>query len=536
MALEHDQTPRNDKLHAILSNLQIPHSFARPISSFSSAPPDPTSHASLESIPRDKEHEMESDIEVELKDQLKRRKVWRDKADEGLVQLKTLLEIMSREVEPMQDQRVHDDLGPHQGLTLEEQSNVIAHVARFSGEWNVGSTSEGQAAVVVEEGWTNQRLKKAADHVLSLIPCTFSLLHTILSKIIKPIFQSNPHPNISLITGRKLPKPSGGPLAIQDYYESQKWKNDSPGIANLVLWCVANVPTDSYESLWPLIIPPIMTLLDDYEVRFKIQGVRIVYALLDNAPKDVLKRTGIDGLIYNSLTTCLAQLNNPLTPSILNVTFPTILLHIAKTTSIGSQDRFDKLCHVLGEGIIGGIWIHAEEKVEIVGVSLIWLKEVVRELGIGSVRYLKAIVTQLVHILYPPNYAALILGANSEVTANLPPAHLQIRALEALSVVIQVCHQRIPGRWSEAILDGICRCWIVRVVDRVKGIKDEQSEEVADWLSFSASSMVDTSGLEKALRSTCEVLRSTCPPIQTHVDRILEADPESFQMLFASAL
>lgn len=40
-----------------------------------------------------------------------------------------------------------------------------------------------------------------------------------------------------------------------------------------------------------------MTLLDDYEARYKLRGVAIVSVMLQHVPKALLKRTGVDGLI-----------------------------------------------------------------------------------------------------------------------------------------------------------------------------------------------------------------------------------------------
>lgn len=51
--------------------------------------------------------------------------------------------------------------------------------------------------------------------------------------------------------------------------------------------------------MWHLLIPPVITLLDDFEVRFKLQGVLVVQQMLQHVPKDLMKRTGIDGLIHS---------------------------------------------------------------------------------------------------------------------------------------------------------------------------------------------------------------------------------------------
>jgi hypothetical protein len=40
-----------------------------------------------------------------------------------------------------------------------------------------------------------------------------------------------------------------------------------------------------------------MTLLDDYEARYKLQGVLVVQEMLRHVPSGLLKRTGIAGLL-----------------------------------------------------------------------------------------------------------------------------------------------------------------------------------------------------------------------------------------------
>jgi len=49
--------------------------------------------------------------------------------------------------------------------------------------------------------------------------------------------------------------------------------------------------------MWHLIIPPVMTLLDDFEAKHKLQGVFVVQEMLQRVPSDLLKRTGVDGLL-----------------------------------------------------------------------------------------------------------------------------------------------------------------------------------------------------------------------------------------------
>ena len=42
-----------------------------------------------------------------------------------------------------------------------------------------------------------------------------------------------------------------------------------------------------------------MTMLDDYEAKYKLRGVQLVSQLLEVSPPDLLRRTGIDSLILS---------------------------------------------------------------------------------------------------------------------------------------------------------------------------------------------------------------------------------------------
>lgn len=41
-----------------------------------------------------------------------------------------------------------------------------------------------------------------------------------------------------------------------------------------------------------------MTLLDDYEASYKLRGIKLVSEMLARAPNDLLRRTGVDQLLF----------------------------------------------------------------------------------------------------------------------------------------------------------------------------------------------------------------------------------------------
>ncbi|KAF5388141.1 hypothetical protein D9615_000018 [Tricholomella constricta] len=279
---------------------------------------------------------------------------WKRSAERILVELRTILK-----------QRSSD-------LSTEDQANAISAAASFDGQ----------------DPWITAASRCTSGEILQRFPHpNNALLVQILTYNIKPLFQLNPHPFLN-VSGRKLSRPAGGPMASSDFYDEQTWKK-SPGIANLVSWCVRLVPGEAYEDLWHLIIPPVMALLDDFEAKYKLRGVEVVSEMLQQVPGQLLKRTGMDGLIRSSLNTCLLQLHNPETPQLIEAAVDASLSLTLLTTSVGSADQFDQLCALLGEGIISGIWLYASDKPDVVLASLHALPLILRTLKIGNARFLK---------------------------------------------------------------------------------------------------------------------------------------------------
>jgi len=67
------------------------------------------------------------------------------------------------------------------------------------------------------------------------------LITHVLSNRVRPAFQSHVHPKLNPSTGRVLSRVAGGPLASQDLYTSQSWKESYPGISNVLFWAAARI-------------------------------------------------------------------------------------------------------------------------------------------------------------------------------------------------------------------------------------------------------------------------------------------------------
>lgn len=99
--------------------------------------------------------------------------------------------------------------------------------------------------------------------------------------------------------------------------------------------------------------------------------------------------------LYQSLKGTLVFLHNPKTPELLSTSIPTIvelvdlLLPARALSKAGGKQRFDRLCSVLGDAIIGGIWIHASRDITTIRATIDQVPLLIESSGICAVRYLK---------------------------------------------------------------------------------------------------------------------------------------------------
>ncbi|KAI0772531.1 hypothetical protein BD413DRAFT_546322 [Trametes elegans] len=375
-----------------------------------------------------------------------------------------------------------------EALSAQAQAEVVYSAAAFDGE----------------SPWVLEASRTTAQDILSVFDAPGTdLLERILRDLVKPVFLLNPHPEINIDTGRKLPRSAGGASGHLDYLEAQEWKSH-PELYNVLSWCLRHVDSRAVERLWHLFIPPIMTYLDDYQAPYKLRGVHLVSELLTHAPTALLRRTGMDTLLSASLRSCLTFLHSTETPDLVRAAVPTHIRLTTATTPEGSAARFDQLCSLLGDGIVGNLWVYASRDAETIHASVDVLPELVQALGIGTVRFLKALIPQLVFPLVPA----------PENGASTPD---KLSSARALLSVIRACAPRIH-KWRGTILEAVLKCWV----------------DLADRACPDKGSLA----LQNAVRSVCAVLLESCrsktPEIDNELRRITALDPHVFSTLLES--
>lgn len=173
------------------------------------------------------------------------------------------------------------------------------------------------------------------------------------------------------------------------------------------------------EENWPLIIPPLLTIIDDESTEYKAKGCELMTLLLRITPSSTLSRTGLGEVFENAVLPYLAYLPS-LTPEgeslqLLGAAYPA-LISLARTRFPGGHIAMDArrkhLDTIVRQGILKGYY-HAKEHVKITEFLVGQITVLVEEMGIWAAKHLK------VHIedICAYHQFAYIVHAGSPATA-----------------------------------------------------------------------------------------------------------------------
>ncbi|KNG89548.1 hypothetical protein ANOM_001935 [Aspergillus nomiae NRRL 13137] len=384
---------------------------------------------------------------------------------------------------------------------LEDQvrSKIALSVLSLLAESLPISKAESAADVVIalasfsstEDPWTPQDAFTCATTLLDPFAsatatnpetnATFwSVIERILKDRIRPLFAKTRNPAITS-AGRKNFHPVPLPrfdASILDP-ETKPWKIQDIYAMTVLSWIIQQYkPTNqtNLEAHFPLLVPPILALIDDDTTAIKTQGCALLRKLLtpiQETQSPILHRTNLTSVFEDALKPCLLSLPT-ITPepdsiSLLKEAYPA-LLTLQKTTytntpSSQTQTQSNKLATyisrlttTLRENLIPSFHHISSTNPTSLSpdlasfpyprLSTLLLEQVVAvlgELGIHTTKFLREIVP-LVHDTL----------ANPFGTA-YPP--LLLGGVEVARVVVLNAHPRV-WMWRGEILGAVCACWL----------------------------------------------------------------------------
>ncbi|CAO3704003.1 unnamed protein product [Rhizopus stolonifer] len=242
----------------------------------------------------------------------------------------------------------------------------------------------------------------------------------ILSKDIQSVFkrQTKQHPTLAKQPTRYK--------ADSELHEEQLWKSGQTTSTLEFILQKAN-PTELQENLH-LLIPPVLIILDDYDVQYKILGVKMVHLLITRMSSTFIIKSHLDNVFLESLFHCLYYLSQERDLELLEVTYP-CLLHLISNMKKG-HTKYVFYERVLIDGIATGL-LHAGRKIQTLLVLLKHIPVLFHGLGSVGVQYLKVVI--------PPLCESISIQSNN----NNPDMKLLITiAVDGLVAVIQECWPR----------------------------------------------------------------------------------------------
>lgn len=328
---------------------------------------------------------------------------------------------------------------------------------------------------------------------------TASLITHFLRLTIRPLFLKT-QPSTVTAQGRKVTTASlpRGTNTDQPDEISKPWKGKDAYALDILRWIVDSLDDRTTETNWPLLVPPLLSILDDTDTQYKVQGCRLISTLLDRTPPALLTRTGLSEVFEQAIMPFLGYLPS-LEPedtsvALLSGAYPA-LISLSRAMKDHGEGRTTKrqielLDRVIRKGILTA-FANCPEHVRIHEVLLRNLCLINRELGIESVKHVKHVLPMLSEILGDP-------------VGHAYPSTL-LAAVEALQSVILNGWPRMTANRGE-VLRGITLCWI--------HAQDEKLEVMED--------------LRSRLKATALMLRDAVGPecdIQADYRVLVEADP-----------
>ncbi|PBP16828.1 hypothetical protein BUE80_DR012439 [Diplocarpon rosae] len=310
---------------------------------------------------------------------------------------------------------------------------------------------------------------------------------TLLQTFIRPLFSASAPATITA-SGRKA-APSSAPPKRLDFTNERvgkPWRYERPWSVAVLEWALTHISSTTTSQTWPLILPPLLTLLDSPSPSLLPRGLKLTAVFLPKLTPSLLSQTGLSSVFEDAILPTLMHLpsTTPLPDSLRIVTAGYEALwalygvmfdhHSSSETEPGSKvaeknpnekrqkgevQRLRFLDTVLRKGILSAAF-HASNHPAIITLLIAQLRVVVQKQGIHAVKHLKDIIPLLSSVLTDPFGNARMDGL--------------LEALKTLRVVVLCCWVRVGGEeWRQSCVGMLVLCWKA-VEEGAQGTRGEQ--------------------------------------------------------------
>ncbi|KAL2864495.1 Tti2 family protein [Aspergillus lucknowensis] len=401
----------------------------------------------------------------------------------------------------------------------EAAQNIVIALASFTSEDDEWTTHETYTT-------STTLLKNFANESN---PTSFwNIVESILKTRIKPLFAKTRNPAVTS-SGRKNFHPVPLPrfdLSILDP-ETKPWKIHEVYITTVFSWIVNQYePTDRsyFEAHFPLLVPPILALVDDDQVFFKRRGCLLLSQLLipiRESKSDILRRTNLCSVFEDAIRPCFHSLPTitpeedsvrllaaayPALRSLLQTSYRPLAPATNSHPSIHSKDEelfifgmtktlrdhlIPSFHHVSSTATTSDSIYASFPHPHLSTLLLSEIAATCTDLRIQTTKYLQDIVPLIYSTLSNPFSAAH------------PPF-----LLSAVSVARTMTLNAYPRiwRWRGEILGAISSCWLHTIEDKAD-VERERSKDTARSSSLDETRATGLTKVQKELQGLVYLLK-----------------------------
>jgi hypothetical protein len=117
----------------------------------------------------------------------------------------------------------------------------------------------------------------------------------ILGNVLRPIFEQQAKEHPQLNNKKNIPSryAKNDQLGL-DFHENQKWKEHH--YLDMLCWMMEEMTAQQIKENLPLLLPPMLIVLDDYDTTYKARGVGMVHTMISKLDTSFIKGSGISQL------------------------------------------------------------------------------------------------------------------------------------------------------------------------------------------------------------------------------------------------
>ncbi|KAI9329232.1 hypothetical protein DFJ73DRAFT_964288 [Zopfochytrium polystomum] len=378
--------------------------------------------------------------------------------------------------------------------------DLLLRIAAFLGDkrqrWR---TEENTQSVEDFAAELLKRVSKASTIEL----CLEKYAKTILEEEIRPFFQET-RVDSEGNRAKTSKKPANPDEDIGAIYNEQPWKLSKIECVEILEFVVTKTKYPRLAPIQYLVVPPMLTMIDDYDPVYKERGVRLLQHVVANSVATDLRKTGLTDVFFEALKVCFSYHSHP---NVLNAALQASIEFATFAEVEGSKASFQKMESIMEDGILRGLAMATGGKVEVVRILLKNIPALVDKLNMWTIQYLKSILKATTRVLE--------LHRGDYVT--------QIDCSDAIIAIMANSWIRLANHHG-VVLAAVAVAW--------KDIASDEEREKRHGRKALAKDEEARQALRGKLRLIASVLQGVCKEtIQPDVDAVRSVNPELYRGL-----